>query len=48
MDIKTFYLSDEFLPIWEKFIVIQVKTGKTRSQIICELITEYVSKNEVN
>ena len=46
MDIKTFYLSNEFIPTWEKFISIQTKKGKTRSQIICELIAEYVAKNE--
>jgi macrodomain Ter protein organizer (MatP/YcbG family) len=47
MDIKTFYLSDDFLPVWEKFIAIQAKKGKTRSQIICELIKEFVDKNQV-
>lgn len=46
MDIKTFYLSNKFFPIWEKFIAIQTKKGKTRSQIICELIAEYVAKEE--
>ena len=48
MDIKTFYISNEFLPTWDKFIAIQSKKGKARSQIICELIKEYVAKNEVS
>ena len=44
MDIKTFYISNGFLPTWKKFISIQAKKGKTRSQIICELIKEFVEK----
>lgn len=48
MEIKTFYISNEFLPIWEKFIAIQAKKGKARSQTICELIKDYVAKNEVS
>lgn len=41
MDIKSFYIPNEFQPVWEKFIELQAKTGKTRSQIICELIKEF-------